>query len=87
MSTTVAELLTNTIINNEELILHGEELLIDKVLRKSVDKQGKVIGNPDENPILNTLIYDVEFPGGNIKKYSANVIAENVLVNFDSEGY
>ena len=52
-----------------------------------MDEQGKVIGNPDENPILNTLIYDVEFPDGNIKKYSANVIAENFHVNCDSEGY
>ena len=52
-----------------------------------MDEQGKVIGSPDENPIINTLIYDVEFPDGNIKKYSANVIAENVLVNCDYEGY
>ena len=52
-----------------------------------MDEQGKVIGSPDENPILNTLIYDVEFPDINIKKYSANVITENVLVNCDSEGY
>ena len=52
-----------------------------------MDKQGKVVGNPDENSILNTLIYDAEFPDGNIKKYSAIFIAENVLVNCDSEGY
>ena len=52
-----------------------------------MDEQGKVIGSPDENPILNTLIYDVEFPDGNIKKYSANVIAVNVIVNCYSEGY
>ena len=52
-----------------------------------MDEQGKVIVNTDDNPILSTLIYDVEFPNGNIKKYSANVIAENILVNFHSEGY
>ena len=67
--------MTDMLINNEVLLPHGEELLIAKVLRRSVDKQGKVIGSPDENPILNTLIYDVEFPDGNIKKYPANVIA------------
>ena len=79
--------LTDTLINNEVLIPHGEELLIAKVLRQSVNKQGKGIGNTDDNPILNTLIYDVEFPEGNIKKYSANVIAEIFLLNCDSEGY
>ena len=52
-----------------------------------MDKQGKVIGSPYENSILNTKIYDVEFLDGNIKKYLANFIAENVLVNCDSEGY
>ena len=79
--------MTDTLINNEVLLPHGEELIIAKVLRQLVEEQGKVIGNTDENPILNTLIYDVEFPDGNIKKYSANVIAENVFVNCDYEGY
>jgi len=37
--------------------------------------------------LLNTLIYDVEFPDGNIKKYAANIIAENELANYDSEGH
>ena len=32
-------------------------------------------------------MYDVEFPDGNIKKYAANIIAENILVNCDSEGH
>ena len=57
-----------------------------KVLGRTLDKQGRVIGNPNDNPLLNTLMYDVEFPDGNIKKYAANIIAENVLVNCDSEG-
>ena len=60
---------------------------MEKVLRCLMDKMGKVVGEPHENPLLNTLIYDVEFPDGNIKKYAANIIAENVLVNFDSEGH
>ena len=58
-----------------------------KNLRRSVDKEGKDIGNVNYNPLLNTLMYDVEFPDGNIKKYAANIIAENILVNCDSEGH
>ena len=50
-------------------------------------RQGKLIGSANKNLILNTLIYDVEFPGGNINKYSENVIVQNVLLNCDSEGY
>ena len=58
-----------------------------KVLRRSVDEEGKVISNANDNPLLNTLMYDVEFPDDSIKKYAANIIAENVLVNCDSEGH
>ena len=58
-----------------------------KVLGRTMDKQSRVIGNPNDNPLLNTLMYDVEFHDGNIKKYAANIIAENVLVNCDSEGH
>ena len=68
-------LLADTLINNEVLLPQGEELLIAKVLWRLVEEQGKVIGSPDENPILNKLIYDVEFPNGNINKYQENIIA------------
>ena len=77
---------TDTLIHSEVLLPHGEDLQMAKVLGRTLDKQGRVIGNPNDNPLLNTLMYDVEFPDGNIKKYAANIIAENVLVNCDSEG-
>ena len=38
--------LTDSLINNELLLPHGQELLIAKVLRRLVDEQGKVIGIP-----------------------------------------
>ena len=46
-----------------------------KVMRKSVDKNSQVIGTHNKNPLLNTLVYDVEFPDGDVKKYAANLIA------------
>ena len=58
-----------------------------KVLRCSIDPDGNIIGTFDENPNLNTLIYDVKFPDGAFKQYAANVIAENVLMQVDSNGY
>ena len=79
--------LADTLINTEVLLPHGEDLQMATVLRQSMDKSGKVIGNANDNPLLNTLVYDVEFPDGNIKKYAANIIAENVLTNCDSEGH
>lgn len=79
--------LADTLIHSEVLLPHGENLHMAKVLRRSMDKAGKVVGKPSDNPLLNTLMYDVEFPDGNIKKYAANIIAENILVNCDSEGH
>jgi hypothetical protein len=32
-------------------------------------------------------MYEVEFPDGKIKEYAANIIAENMLSQVDSEGY
>ena len=31
------------------------------------------------------MVYDVEFPDGEIKKYSANIIAENMYAHIDAE--
>ena len=32
-------------------------------------------------------MYDIEFPDGDVKKYSANIIAENLLAQVDPEGF
>jgi hypothetical protein len=45
------------------------------------------MGSYDENPVLNSMIYDVAFPDGSIKEYAANILAENMLSQVDSHGY
>lgn len=79
--------LHDTLVQTEVLLPQGEDLHMAKVLRRSMDENGRVIGNFNENPLLNTLVYDCEFPDGTIKKYSANIIAENVLSQVDPDGY
>ncbi len=37
--------------------------------------------------MLNLIIYEVEFPDGQVKEYAANIIAENMLTQVDSDGY
>ena len=41
----------------------------------------------DEKLLLNSLVYEVEFPDGYVKEYSANIIAENMLTQVDYEVY
>ena len=44
-------------------------------------------GHYDDDPFLNSMIYEIEFPDGQVKEYAANVIAENMLTQVDSDGY
>ncbi len=44
-------------------------------------------GRYDENPYLNSIVYEVEFDDGNVREYSANIIAENMLSQVDDEGF
>ena len=74
-------------INYRVFLPHGESENIAKVIRLSLDVNGQVIGNHNEDPILNTCIYDVEFQDRIIKIYAANVISQNILSQVDSEGY
>ena len=45
------------------------------------------MGSYDDNPLQNSIVYEVEFPDGQVKEYSANIIAENMLSQVDSEGF
>ena len=65
---------------------HRDKLLNAKILCRSLDPTGWSLVCYHKNPILNTLVYDVEFPDGGVKEYSANVIAENILSQVDDEG-
>ena len=75
------------IINAEVLLQQGDHLQSAKVLQRSIGPNGTNVGRYHDNPQLNSIIYDVEFPDGTIKEYSANVIAENMLIQVDSDGF
>jgi hypothetical protein len=64
----------------DNTIQHG------KVVQRSVDPEGQVIGTYNDKPWLNTMSYDVEFNDGSVREYSANLIAENMIAQCDEEG-
>ena len=37
--------------------------------------------------MLNTRVYDVMFPDGEVQQYSANVIAQSIYDSADEDGY
>jgi hypothetical protein len=79
--------ITDQLVGLELTLPQGEMMVPATVIGVSMDADGKVIGNANENPILNTTLYDVQFNDGMIKSYAANTIAENVynMVNADGE--
>ena len=77
----------NILIHSEVVLPHQDKLWNAKILRRSLDPTGRSVGTYHKNPILNTLVYDVEFPDGEVKEYSVNVIAENLLSQVDNEGF
>ena len=74
------------LIQAEVLLPHREEFLAAKVICRTLDENGKVMGKQSDNPILSTLMYDVEFPYGTIRPYAVNFIANNIYAQVDSEG-
>ena len=66
---------------------HGGEALMAQVKARVRDKDGKPVGLHNPNPILDTRLYEVEFPDGSTEAFAANVIAENLYSQVDSQGH
>ena len=56
------------------------------VKRRATDLEGNPIGTYNKNPLLNDQLYEVEYPDGTTDRFFANVIAENIFSQVDSEG-
>ena len=79
--------LNDLLIHAEVLLPHGEKMHNAKVKQRTKNIEGDQIGTFDPNPLLNSILYDVEFPDGEIKQYSANIIAENMYSQVDTQGH
>jgi hypothetical protein len=82
----VEQPMTDHFIHSEVVLPQRNNMRSAKVKGRSLNDKGELIGKYDPNPMLNTLVYDVEFPDGEIKEYSANIIAENIYSQVDDSG-
>ena len=76
-------------INMEIGLPRGDdnELMHATVKRRKTDDDGNNIGSKNNNPILDSRLYEVEFIDGTVEALTANVIAENLLAQVDAEGH
>jgi hypothetical protein len=75
----------DTYITSQFLRPRGDDMKIGKVIKRSVDDNAIPKGKAHSNPILDSREYLVEFGDGEVLEYSANVIAENLYAQVDSE--
>ena len=68
-------------------VQHEDEMVTGRVVGRTVHPDGKTHGKYNDNPYLNSMKYDVEFPDGQTKEYAANTIAENIMAHVDQDGY
>ena len=58
-----------------------------RVIKRMRNKDGLPIDTANDNPILDSRVYEVEYPDGHRASLAANVIAENLFFQIDtSEG-
>ena len=74
---------------NAEVVLpqDGEHMRAARVTKRATDKDGRVQGRYDPNPILDTRVYEVMFPDGSMHQYGANIIAEHMYSQVDEDGH
>jgi hypothetical protein len=77
----------DALISAEVLLPHEDILVPAIVTGRKRDQQGNPIGTAHSNPSIDTRIYEVTFPDGHIKEYTANIIAQNLYSQLDEEGH
>lgn len=65
----------------------GNDFVLGTVLARKRDIHGTPIGKAHANPILDTRIYEVQFPDGHIEEYAMNLMAECLYSQVDQEGH
>jgi hypothetical protein len=73
-------------LQSQVLLPKGDETKLGRVVKRQRDENGNLLGKSNDNPLLNTAVYEVEFEDGIIEAYAANTIAESIYANTDDNG-
>ena len=67
------------------LLPRGEQVARGHAVAQSHDTNGHVMGTAHENPILDNMIYQVEFAGCEVTELTANTIAKSMYTQCDAD--
>ncbi|KAI2503448.1 Reverse transcriptase (RNA-dependent DNA polymerase) [Fragilaria crotonensis] len=73
-------------VGAEVVLPIGDTMMSAKVRGRKRQHDGTLVGKANPNPILDTRTYEVEFMDGQKAELTANVIAQNMYAQCDSEG-
>jgi hypothetical protein len=73
-------------VNAEIIIDRDGEPTRARVVKRARTDSGKPIGRSHRNPLFDTREYDCILDDGTMERYTANIIAENLYSQVDSEG-
>ena len=79
--------IVDSYINMEVKLPFREKELYGSVVGLYLDKNGRMIGNLDPNPHLNTVLYRIKFEDGTTAASGGNIIAKNRWRMCNNEGY
>ena len=77
----------DNLVGAEVMLPLGGQLARGRVTGRKRDRDGNVIGRANDNPILDTREYVVEFDTGEVTDQTANVIAQNLYSQCDEDGH
>ena len=59
----------------------------EKVVERSIIPKDVIVGRYEDNPKLNSIVYDVDFSDSQEKEHADNEMLERVLTKVDLEGF
>ena len=77
----------NKLLSARVHIPQGDSMNYGTVRRRKRDDNGDLIGRSNDNPFMDTAVYEVEMDSGEFEEYTANIIAENIYAQIDGDGY
>ncbi len=80
----------DTYLNTEKAIARGagesEDVQYGRVTKRLRDAEGRPIGTANDNPLLDTREYSVQFLDGNTEAIAAKLIAQHLYSQIDNKG-